>query len=156
MRYLIRLLIAVLWACGLFVAIGPGLARAEDDPENPDRVCRRLYGTPEWTRRCLPQQPGESFRAYCRRIYDTDTWTRRCLPQRPDESLTAYCRRIFGTDEWTRRCLPQRPDEDPAAYCRRIAGTDEWTRRCLQLLPTPTRAPTEVRPTRTPEARPTE
>jgi hypothetical protein len=119
MRYLTRLLIAVLWACGLFVAIGPGLARAEDDPENPDRVCRRLYGTSEWTRRCRPQQPGEDFAAFCRRVYGTDEWTRRCLPQRPGESFRAYCRRIYDTDAWTRRCLPQRPDESLTAYCRR-------------------------------------
>lgn len=147
-----RLIVALLYAFGITLSLAPIPAIAGDGASTPadDIICRRIYGTPEWTRRCAPQRPDESYEAYCRRISGTDEWTRRCAPQRPDERFDRYCRRVFGTPEWTRRCLPQRPDESREHYCRRIYGTDEWTRRCLRLLtPTPAVRPTEivVRPT---------
>lgn len=119
----------------------PTVAFADDD------VCRRLYGTEEWARRC---DPGDNdwdraeLIAWCRRAYGSDEWTRRCGLLFPNHDPAAYCRRAWGTDAWTRRCA-QLDDFDPIAYCRRVWDTPAWTRRCLHLNP-PAPTPTIVRP----------
>ena len=120
----------------LSLAVTSGAAFAQSDsPGDAPTVCRRIYGTDEWTRRCAPGRPDESQDAYCRRVVNTDEWTRRCVPRRydGDVNLRVSCQRIFGTDEWTRRCVKDQVDINRETYCRRIFGTDEWTRRCVDV-----------------------
>ena len=100
-----RLLFAFVIVLNITLALGVRFARADSRAEaaHDPAICRRIYGTPEWTRRCAPQRPDESYEAYCRRVWGTDEWTRRCAPQGDNETKEKYCRRIYGTTEWTRR-----------------------------------------------------
>jgi hypothetical protein len=79
-------------------------------------ACRRLQAAGLDHRRCDPDRRPLDPLAYCRRVWGTDEWTRRCLHLN-DFDPYAYCRRIWGTDEWTRRCArladPTRPAPDP-------------------------------------------
>jgi hypothetical protein len=131
-----RLLLFRLAALGLALTLLllPNLALAAPETD----VCRRLWGTEEWTRRCAPDRPEFDPVAYCRRLWGTDEWTRRCA-HLADDDLAAFCRRVWGTDEWTRRCARLVNDDDLAAYCRRVWGTEDWTRRCAVQQPDPPR-----------------
>jgi hypothetical protein len=108
---------------GLTLALLPNFAFAAPAPMADaipgDDVCRRLHAAGLDHRRCHPHRPPVDPIAYCRRVWGTDEWTRRCL-QLDDFDPIAYCRRIWGTDLWTRRCLhlsddPLRPVDETAA-----------------------------------------